>query len=94
MHIQLPNNLKDVLTRHRCETYGVPHACPDCEEYGYFYQGPPIVNLVLWLIHPRKGASRGVKVTNIQQEDLPEVYKFLRTAADRNAERFSKVPNG
>jgi hypothetical protein len=62
---------------------------------GYVYtEDTAHVNLVLWLLHPRKGCSRGVEIQRIQQEDLPEVFEYLRKAADRNAERFSKIPAG
>jgi hypothetical protein len=50
-----------------------------------------VLNLVLWIIHPRKGASRGVEVKNIQQSDLPNIIKYLKEARDRNHNRFSKL---
>jgi hypothetical protein len=50
-----------------------------------------VLNLVLWYIHPRKGASRGVEVKNIQQSDLPNIIKHLKEARDRNFNRFSKL---
>ena len=49
------------------------------------------VNLVLWLIHPRKGAGRGVEVKGIKKEDLPAIKAFLAEAARRNADRFKGV---
>ena len=51
-----------------------------------------VVSLVLWVLHPRKGASRGWAISGIQQADLPEVFGYLRAAADRNAARFAAVP--
>jgi hypothetical protein len=45
----------------------------------------------MWVLHPRKGCSRGVEVKNIKQNELPEIFKYLRSAADRNAERFGKI---
>jgi hypothetical protein len=44
------------------------------------------------VLHPRKGSSRGVEVQNIQEPELPTVYRYLRDAAQRNAYRFAAVP--
>ena len=49
------------------------------------------MNLIIWMIHPRKGASRGVEVNNIQQADLPAVFAFLSEAVTRNTGRFTKI---
>lgn len=82
-----------ILVQARCKRMGVPRVCESCEGYGTVFTEPSAhVNLVLWLIHPRKGASRGVEIKDIKQHDLPDVYKLLRKARDRNAERFSKIP--
>lgn len=82
-----------ILVEQRCRRLGLPHYCTECEGYGYIFTAPKAhVNLVLWLLHPRKGASRGVEVKNIQQGELSEVFEFLSEAANRNADRFSKVP--
>ncbi len=63
------------------------------EGSGYVHTAPAAhVSLTLWWLHPRKGCSRGIEITNIEQGDLPAVFAFLRQAAERNAERFSKIP--
>ena len=83
---------KSILVSRRCERLGVPRTCPDCSGRGYVYTAPSAhINLVLWYLHPRKGCSRGIEVKNIQQNDLPAVYKLLNTAAERNAERFKAI---
>jgi hypothetical protein len=82
------------LISHRLEKYGVSQSCEKCEGHGHVYTEPePYLGLVLWLLHPRKGASRGVHIKRIPEDKLPEVYAFLREAAERNADRFSKVPS-
>lgn len=87
----------DAINHHICvearaKKEGVYGLCELCEGKGYVYTEPKAhVNLVLWLIHPRKGAGRGVEVKNIQKENLPEVFTFLNEAAKRNADRFAKV---
>jgi hypothetical protein len=47
--------------------------------------------LILWWLHPRKGASRGIEIKNIQERDRPAIIAFLKEAAQRNAARFSKI---
>lgn len=79
------------LVRHRAKRLGVYGLCEYCNGHGKVATGPVRVSLVLWLLHPRKGASRGVEVENITQADLPAVFAFLKEAADRNQERFAAV---
>lgn len=83
---------RSICIEQRCKRLGLPQTCPDCEGHGYIYTAPKAhVSLTYWLLHPRKGCSRGVEVKYIEREDLPKVFKFLREAAKRNAQRFSKV---
>lgn len=79
-----------ILIDARLKRLGLPQHCPTCEGHGSVFTEPAAhVSLVLWWLHPRKGCSRGIEVTTIQQADLPAVAKFLREAADRNATRFA-----
>jgi hypothetical protein len=83
---------KSILIRQRCERFGIPVLCPTCDGSGTVFVEPEAhVALVMWLIHPRKGASRGVEIERIEREDLPAVFAYLKEAARRNAERFAKV---
>lgn len=82
------------LIEQRCKRLGVPKSCPDCAGSGRVYIEPAAhVNLTLWWLHPRKGCSRGIEIQRIKQNELPEIFAFLREARDRNAERFAKIPN-
>lgn len=67
--------------------------CETCDGDGTVYRddSPAYVNLVLWWLHPRKGASRGIEIKPITQANLPSVFGFLKRAAERNASRFEKV---
>jgi hypothetical protein len=83
---------RGILVRRRCERLGVPLHCPDCEGHGYIYTAPTArLSLVLWMLHPRKGASRGVTVKDIREEDVPAVRAWLAEAAKANAARFERV---
>jgi len=67
--------------------------CPECGGAGFVYTAPKAhVELTLWILHPRKGASRGVRIMSVEQNDLPEIFAYLKEAAQRNADRFSKLP--
>ncbi len=80
------------LLDHECRKQGVPLTCSICDGDGRVYlETPAYLSLVYWLLHPRKGAGRGVEVNHIEREQLPEVYRFLSQAAERNAKRFEKV---
>ncbi len=84
---------RSILVDARCKRLGVPRDCELCKGHGHCFTEPKAhVNLILWILHPRKGCSRGVEIKRIEQDDLPAVFKWLRAAADRNAERFSKIP--
>jgi hypothetical protein len=83
---------RSILTETRLKRLGIPKICPTCEGHGHVFTDPHShVKLILWMLHPRKGASRGVEV-RISQEDLPDVFAFLKESAQRNAQRFEKIP--
>ncbi len=85
---------RHILIQARLKRLGLPETCPACEGHGYVYTAPAAhVSLTLWWLHPRKGCSRGIEITSIQQSELPVIFAFLRSAADRNANRFSKIPS-
>lgn len=84
---------RSILIKARLKRYGMPRLCVVCDGEAYEYIEPEAhVNLILWILHPRKGCSRGAEIQRIQQNELPKVFKFLRTAADRNAARFAEIP--
>ena len=82
-----------ILIEARCKRLGVPLTCDACDGHGSQFTEPEgHISLILWFLHPRKGCSRGVEIKRITQDDLPAVFDFLRTAANRNAERFAMIP--
>jgi len=83
---------RSILIEARCKRLGLPYMCDECKGNGSVPTAPGgHVNLVLWWLHPRKGASRGIEVQNIQEAELPEIFAFLKQAAVRNAQRFEHV---
>lgn len=89
----------DAINRHICTSArakkrGIPINCSFCDGRGHLWTSDECsVDLTLWVLYPRKGASAGVRMEGIKQDELPDVFAFLREAAKRNADRFSKVPS-
>ncbi len=80
-----------ICVKARAKHLGIYGHCEHCEG-GIVYEEPKAkVALQLWYLHPRKGCSRGVYIEHIEQENLPEIFEYLKEARDRNAERFSKI---
>jgi hypothetical protein len=76
----------------RARHQGVYGSCPDCEGKGYFFtEDEGRLALTLWVLHPRKGCSRGVMIERLSQDEFEQARTYLREAAERNADRFSKV---
>lgn len=80
-----------ILIKQRLKRLGLPQSCNTCQGHGDLFTGPARLDLTLWVLHPRKGCSRGVEVQAIQKTELPEVYAFLAEAARRNAVRFNSI---
>lgn len=81
-----------MLIEYRATKAGVYGKCEHCHGTGIQYTEPqPHLALTLWLLHPRKGASRGWRIEHVEQSELPQVIAFLQEAALRNANRFSKL---
>lgn len=80
------------LIEARLKRLGLPKDCPTCDGHGYtFTEDAAHAGLVLWVIHPRKGASRGVEIERVDRADLPAIRAFLDAAARRNAARFARI---
>jgi len=83
---------KWVAVEARANHLGVYGKCEVCEGNGHIYdEKHGHLELQMWLIHPRKGASRGVLLTNIKEDEVSTVLAHLKNAAKRNADRFSKI---
>lgn len=84
---------RSILIRTRAQRLGVWGECEYCDGNAYIYDEDfARVALQLWVLHPRKGCSKGLYIKNIEKNELPEVFAYLREAAQRNAERFIKIP--
>lgn len=79
-----------ICIEQRLKRLGIPKTCPKCDGDTRLFTGPAFVNLVLWVLHPREGASRGVEV-RIEEAEVPEALAYLREAAQRSADRFKGV---
>lgn len=84
---------RSILCGARCERFGIPTTCTVCEGHGDVFTAPDAhLSLTLWWLHPRKGCSRGIEITRVEESEIPAACTFLREAAKRNSERFSKLP--
>lgn len=83
---------RGILIEQRAKRLGVWGTCPSCDGHGYAFTAPRgHLNVVLWILHPRKGCSRGVRVTKLSEADADSAKQWLREAARRNALRFGKL---
>jgi len=83
---------RGILIETRSKRLGVWGLCPSCEGHGtVFTASRGHLNVVLWILHPRKGGSRGVRVRNLSEVDAEAVKRWLAQAAKRNAQRFGKI---
>lgn len=81
-----------ICVEQRAKRLGVYGHCEKCGGYGYIFDEEKAhLELQLWVLHPRKGCSRGVRIKNILQSDIPKVIEYLQTARKRNDERFAKI---
>lgn len=83
-----------ILIDARLKRLGIEKNCDICNGNGYVFTAPKAhVTLTLWMLHPRKGCSRGVEINNINKDDLTAIFEWLNEAAKRNASRFSHIKN-
>jgi len=83
---------RNICIEARCNRLGHVLYCDKCGGDGYVYTAKKAhVSLVMWFIHPRKGCSRGVEVKTILEKDIVSVFEYIKKAAARNADRFSKI---
>jgi len=83
---------QSICVEARAKHLGVYGYCEYCDGKGYNYiTDKARLGLQLWFLHPRKGCSKGVYIKDIKQEELSKVIEYLKEAAQRNADRFSRL---
>lgn len=83
---------RGILIETRAKRMGVYGLCEKCDGHAYVYTEPTAhLSLVLWKLHPRKGAARGVEIKHLDRADVPKACAWLKQAAERNQERFAKA---
>lgn len=76
----------------RAKQLGVYGHCEYCNGKGVIYDGEEAtLSLQMWLLHPRKGAARGVYLKEIKENAVEKVIDYLKEARQRNYDRFSKL---
>ncbi len=83
---------RSILIETRAKRLGVWGMCPECNGEGHVNtEDDGHINLVIWMIHPRKSASRGVRINRLSKADASAARKWLAKAAKRNPDRFARV---
>ena len=68
-----------ICCNQRCKRLGIPVPCTECKGEGAVYTVPePRLELVLWILHPRKGCGRAVVVRSIKEEEVRLAMAFLK----------------
>lgn len=49
------------------------------------------LGLQLWILHPRKGASRGMVIKDVTEDDLPLIRAYFRKAIERTIARMGGI---
>ncbi|MHB0943298.1 hypothetical protein ACYCSU_16745 [Paenibacillus sp. ALE1] len=81
-----------ICIEQRARRFGVYGKCPHCDGRGYIYtEDRARLALQLWILHPRKGCSRGVYIKDVKKNEIDRVIEHLKLAKNRNNERFSQL---
>lgn len=78
-----------ILVETRAKRLGVYGRCTACGGGGEIRTGPDRLEMLLWVLHPRKGASRGVTIWSVEPERLGDVKTYLRACHQHAAMRFA-----
>lgn len=83
-----------ICVKTRAKRLGIWGHCKCCGGEGHIFDADKAhVELQLWVLHPRKGASRGVRLLKVEQSDIPEIVQYLKEARQRNDDKFRKISN-
>lgn len=80
-----------ILVETRARRLGVWGQCTECGGEGSIRLSADYIVLNLWMLHPRKGASRGIEVRGVTRDDLPAIREFLRRSWDLHVRHFEWV---
>ncbi len=82
------------ITKKRATDGGFYGGCEICGETGEVFTEPDChLGLYLWLLYPRKDASRFVFIRDITEQDLPDVIKYLQTGKNLMQAAYSNLPH-
>lgn len=85
---------RGILVETRAGRLGVLGACHACDGDGSVPAEPERLQLLLWILHPRVGGSRGVAVRSVREEELAEVREWLKGSLTEHEARFGWVRSG
>lgn len=82
---------RGILVKQRATRMGVYGHCEDCDGEGYIKLSEDYLTLYIWLLHPRKGSSKGMTVKRVSIEDFKEVKEYLSLSIEAHKKHFKWV---
>ncbi len=81
-----------VLLKARAKRAGQELLCSTCQGKGYnFTTEKSHIGFQTWILHPRKGCSKGVLLPKFAEEDVPAIMEYLKSGKKRAKKMFSKI---
>jgi len=77
-----------ICTEARARRLGVYGHCEKCGGLGHLFQGEPYLTCNIWLAHPRKGASRGIRVHHVPDEGIAILREFFKMSYKQHTAHF------
>jgi hypothetical protein len=78
-----------ILIETRAKRLGVWGKCEACDGKGRIRKSEDYFFLNVWMIHPRKGAARGIQVTHVTDEHLPKIKAMLNKSWRLHQQHFA-----
>jgi hypothetical protein len=83
---------RGICVRTRATRLGFYGKCQVCGGDGQVHvEDEAHLGLQLWILHPRKGASRGMVIKDVTEDDIPLIRAYFRTAIERTIARMGGI---
>lgn len=83
---------RGICVRTRATRLGFYGKCQVCGGDGRVHvEDEAHLGLQLWILHPHKGASRGMVIKDVTEDDLPLIRAYFRKAIERTIARMGGI---